>query len=148
MLENEMTTETIYYKVRDAKTKDPLRELAIADVQWLKTVMLGYQVLAAYETDFGRWFNMDNDYLPLQKENGMKKNTGYSFAEGIINKLNQGKGKNDLSPRQCQGIEKLTEQVSEIYDVPKIQFKDKIYKKTPATETSFAEIFKTLKRRQ
>lgn len=145
-----MATETIYYKVRESvRTKDPLREISDADIKWLKTVFTGYQILAEWDPrpEFKQWFMMANDSLPRQPQKNNERNSPQSFSEGICDKLNQAHHRRDLSPKQCDAIEALTLQMSEIYDIPRIVFKDKAHKQTPATETSFAEIFKSLKKR-
>ena len=145
-----MAIETIYYKVRDGiNTKDPLREIAEADINWLKTVFTGYQILAEWDPrpEFKQWFMMANDLLPRQPQRNNERNSPQSFSEGICDKLNQARHRRDLSPKQCDAIEALSKQMSEIYDIPEIVFKDKVYKQTPATETNFTEIFKSLKKR-
>ena len=145
-----MATETIYYRVRESvRTKDPLREISDADIKWLKTVFTGYQILAEWDPrpEFKQWFMMANDSLPLQPQRNNERNSPLSFSEGICDKLNQAHHRRDLSPKQCDAIEALTAQMSEIYDIPRIVFKDRAHKQTPATETSFAEIFKSLKKR-
>lgn len=144
-----MTTETIYYKVRDAKTKDPLRELADADKEYLKKVLACYQILAEWDDrpDFKTWFERPLEELPVQPQKNYERNSPRSFCEGLMDKLNQERRRQDLSPKVCDALEYLSILMAGLYEdsIPSIKFKDKIYKKSLATETNFTDLFKKIK---
>jgi hypothetical protein len=138
--------ETITYKKRvGVTTKDILRTIKQPDQHWLKTVMLGYLCLESVDTrpDFKTWFNKPNENLPRQPLVGNAFNSPKTFAEGILNKLEQAQNRRDLSPRQCEGIEQLTKLMSEIYETPKIQFEESGQART--TVPDFTKLFKVKK---
>ena len=122
-----MSKEIIIFKDKlNVQTKDTLRNISLADQNWLKTVMMAYTVLEYVDDrpDLKTWFNRPNTLLPRQPRVNNQHNSPKSFCEGIISKLEQAPNRRDLSTRQCQGIEELTRLMSEIYDdkIPKIVF--------------------------
>jgi len=61
------------------------------------------------------------------------------FAEGILSKLEQDPKRRDLSPRQCEGIEELSQLMSDIYEIPRIVFEEHGVKKS--TIPDFTKLF-------
>jgi hypothetical protein len=138
-----MTTEKIVFKDRrGVQTKDILRTVSNPDQEWIKTVMLGYLVLESADPrpEFKTWFNQANDRLPKQPQHNNQHNTPKSFAQGIIDKLAQPLNRRDLSPKQCQGIEELSNMLSEIFELPQIKFVEAHMKST--ANTQFGVLFK------
>ena len=120
-----MTTEKIVFRdKRGVQTKDILRTVSDKDQEWIKTVMLGYLVLeqADPRPEFTEWFNRANDRLPKQPQQNNQHNSPKSFAVGIIDKLEQSTSRRDLSPKQCTGIEELSDMLSDMFDLPQIRF--------------------------
>ncbi len=140
-----MTTQTIYYKPQIGKaTKDVLREISPQDQAYVKKVMTCYQQLTQADPrpEFAEWFNLPNKALPKLRDQGQGYNTAWTWTDGIISKLNQAPNRRDLSPQQCDGIEALSQQISEMYDdCPDIRFLD-ASKKTNIPQTSFGKLFK------
>ena len=141
-----MAYETIYYKDRTGvQTKDILRDINSADQNWLKTVMACYLALEYVDSRelFAQWFNTPNEYLPKQPKHNNQYNSPKSFAEGIIDKLNQKPNRRDLSPKQCDGIEQLSKQMATIYNdsIPSIKFCHNMHKKVPASQVNFKKLF-------
>ena len=139
-----MTREIILYKERTGvATKDVLREITLADQQYLKKVMICYLKLESVDPrpDFAIWFNTANPALPRQPKHNNQHNSPKTFALGIIEKLEQSQNRRDLSPRQCQGITELTELMSQIYEIPTIDFHLKSMKNIPASLTNFNRLF-------
>jgi len=135
--------ETITYKKRvGVNTKDTLRTVKDPDQHWLKTVMLGYLCLENTDPrpEFKQWFNKPNDKLPRQPMMNNQYNTPKSFAEGILAKLEQDPKRRDLSPRQCDGIEELSQLMSDIYEIPRIVFEEQGIPKS--TTPDFKKLFK------
>lgn len=148
-----MKTETIYYKDRTGRnTKDVLRELRPQDEMWLRMVFMGYRTLSEIDNrrGFKDWFNMPNTSLPKQPMKNNLHNSPASFCDGMMEKLHQGHGRRDLSPRQCDGIEALSQQMADLYEnaIPVIAFKNKSAKTIPASQVSFDEIFKQVRAKQ
>ena len=138
-----MTIETIIYKKRlGVQTKDVLRTINEQDQHWLKTVFLGYLVLENTDprADFKVWFNRANEQLLRQPLVGNAFNSPKTFAEGILEKLEQAPKRRDLSPKQCEGIEVLSILMNEIYDIPVIKFVEKGFQTQVSTE--FKSLFK------
>jgi len=138
--------ETVYYKPQIGReTKDILREITPADQQYIKTVMTAYLDLETADPrpEFKEWFNQPNKKLPPKKEKGLGPNTPKTWCEGIISKLNQAPNRRDLSPKQCEGIEMLSQAISEIYDrCPSIEFKNKLNKDDDNRPAGFGKLFK------
>lgn len=143
-----MAKETIYYKPQIGRaTKDVLRELTLEDQNYIKKVMDCYRQLAELDTrpEFKQWFNSENHHLPRQPLNNNRHNSARSFCDGIIDKLNQAPNRRDLSPKQCDGIETLSQHIAACYDqglCPTIEFKNKMEKSVAAIPQSFNRIFK------
>lgn len=136
--------EKIYYKSKpNANTRDTLREINDADYRWLLVMMKGYadlQKCADVNPAYHQWFNMPNAKLPVQPLKRMERNSPASWSEGIIKKIEQGRGRRDLSPTHCDGIEQLTELMAGIFDLPTIKFVEKGQEETrPKT---FKKIFR------
>tara|TARA_R110000868_G_scaffold354372_2_gene615642 strand:+ start:624 stop:1055 length:432 start_codon:yes stop_codon:yes gene_type:complete len=143
-----MKTETIIYKKRlGVNTKEVLRTINEQDQTWIKTVMQGYLKLTMHNADtsneFKTWFNHANDQLPKLSLVGHPHNSPRTFAEGIIEKLEQAPSRRDLSPRQCEGIEVLSMQMSLGYNIPDIKFVENGMQKEIKTE--FKSLFKKQK---
>lgn len=143
-----MTEQVIYYKIKQGiKTNDPLRELNQQDQNYIKQVMECYMALAKADPrpEFAQWFAMPNPALPPQKERGGLRNSAASWCEGIIEKLSRAPHRRDLSPRQCQGIETLSEHIADCYDrehCPTIRFKDIATKNQPQLPAAYNSLFK------
>lgn len=143
-----MTTQIIYYRVKNSvNTKDPLREISLADQNYLRQVMTAYLMLpeADPREEFSAWFNMQNPQLPSQPRKNYERNSVRTMAEGVINKLNQPPNKRDLSPRTCEGIETISQQIADCYDrdlCPTIQFRDASLKNMPKLPAGFDKVFR------
>lgn len=136
--------QTIYYKPKTGvNTRDTLRQISDADIKHLCKVMDCYQKLAKADPrwQFEDWFNQPNKLLPKHgKELGYKMNTPKSWCEGIIDKLTkQGR---DLSPRQCEGIEVLSVEITKWFkdECPTIEFKNKLDRASPYPE-QYSKLF-------
>lgn len=145
-----MADEIVYYKIRTGvQTKDPLREITNIDQTWLKTVLLGYMALQDLDSrcGFREWFNMENPSLPRQPMKNNQLNSPQTFCQGMLDKLNQSPTRRDLSPRQCQALEALSQQMSDLYDnqIPKIKFTEKVYKTINTSSVNFGSLFKQIK---
>lgn len=126
--------ETIYYKPQIGKaTKDVLREINLADQNYLKLVMDCYEQLSSLDSEFNEIFDepQPRTILPVQKQLGNIPNTPRTFCRGITDKLNQAHNRRDLSPKQCDGIEKLSRAFSRYFGedrCPAIVFENKLNK--------------------
>lgn len=147
-LERKHMEQVIYYKVKQGiKTNDPLRELSQQDQNYIKKVMECYLELSKIDPrpEFAEWFNMPNKALPPQKERGGERNSAHSWCEGIIEKLSRAPHRRDLSPRQCEGIETLSEHIADCYSrdiCPTIRFKDSSLKNMPQVPAAYNKLFK------
>lgn len=121
--------EKIYYKNKpNPNTRDTLREISDSDYRWLRTMMTAYadlQTCADVNPEYKSWFNMPNPRLPVQPLKRMERNSPSTWSEGIVKKIDQGRGRRDLSPTHCDGIEQLTELMAGIYNVPAVKFVEK-----------------------
>lgn len=138
-----MTTEKIVFRdKRGVQTKDILRTISDKDQAWIKTVMLGYLVLeqADPRPEFHTWFNDENPRLPKQPQQNNQFNSPKSFALGIIDKLEQAPSRRDLSPKQCAGIEALSDMLSDMFELPQIRFIEAGMMRAPNTQ--FEALFK------
>lgn len=143
-----MTTEIIYYKQQTGKnTRAPLRIIEQQDQDYLHDVFTCYQILSVRDPrpEFREWFTKPNELLPKLLDRGTGYNSPETWSQGICDKLNQAHNRRDLSPVQCAGIEALSQQMSEIYDIPNIEFRDRALAKTPAVNTNFGQLFKKMK---
>jgi len=129
--------ETITYKNRTGvTTREVLRSITEPDQHWLKTVMLGYLCLESVDPrpEFAEWFNKPNEHLPRQPLVANQHNSPKSFCEGILAKLEQNPKRRDLSPKQCEGIEQLTQLMQDIFPTPRIVFAERTLGKPPSPE--------------
>ena len=140
--------QVIYYKPQIGKnTKDVLRECSLVDQTHIKKVMQCYKDLALADPrpEFNQWFNQPNELLPRQPQQNNQRNTPRSFCDGIIEKLNASPNRRDLSPKQCAGIEALSREISEMYELglcPYIVFENKMFKTQTFTQPNFDALFK------
>lgn len=140
--------ETIYYKPQIGRdTKDVLRELTTADQNYIKKLMDCYCQLSKADPrpEFAEWFDQPNELLPRQPQRRNERNTPRTFCKGIIEKLNAAPHRRDLSPKQCQGIEALSKEISEMHEqglCPYVVFENKLHKQQTFTPPSFDRLFK------
>lgn len=139
--------QTIYYKpVVGRDTRDTLRNTTPQDQAYLRRVMECYQQLAITDPrpEFAQWFDMPNNKLPRQPQKNNERNTPRTFCQGIIDKLNQAPNRRDLSPKQCEGIEALSQDISEMYTTdhcPSIEFKNKLTFNVNPVPEQFTKLF-------
>lgn len=143
-----MTTHVIYYRIKPSEnTRDPLREISREDQEYLKRVMTAYLMLPSVDPreEFAAWFNMPNPQLPSQPRKNYERNSMRSMAEGVIEKLSASPNRRDLSPRTCDGIETMSQQIADCYDrdlCPTIQFRDATLKNMPRLPAGFDKVFR------
>jgi hypothetical protein len=142
--------EIIYYKQQSNRQQsgEYLREISLPDQDYVKLVMQCYIALAEVDPrpEFREWFDMPNPKLPKLKDQGSGFNSPRTWCQGIIEKLSRAPTKRDLSPRQCNGIQALSEEISIIYDLglcPSLAFVNKLDKITQSMPTTtFGKLFK------
>ena len=140
-----MTQQVIYYKPQIGKaTKDVLRETQLPDQNHIKKVLNCYLALAEVDPrpEFAECFDQPNDLLPRQPMKNNQRNSPRSFCLGIIDKLSGAPNRRDLSPKQCAGIEALSREISEMYDLcPYIVFENRLLQNKTARPQMFEKLF-------
>ena len=128
------------YTERKANTRDPLRR--VKDLESLRELLNLYATLIETSVKTGhndytaqdlyKIWTSAYDILPRKTPIGVNPNdktrntarlpqTPKEFLDGMLEKVNRMQG-TDLSPRQCQGTEILSEMLAVVYDIPTIKF--------------------------
>lgn len=130
------------YTELSANTRQPLRR--IKDLQDLRLLLQAYWDLMETATvngyypfdagDLRAYWTMPHAHLPKRTPDGVNyldrtkqtaaiPQTPRQFLEGMLEKVNRLQG-NDLSPRQCEGVEQLSKELAELFNIPNIVFQD------------------------
>jgi hypothetical protein len=131
------------YTERDANTRQPLRR--IKDIDGLRELLRQYWALMEIASadgyypfdarDLRAYWTMSHPNLPKKSPEGADYRDRHSqtarlpqtpreFLEGMIKKVHEPLGRNDLSPRQCEGTEQLSKELAELFNIPNIVFVD------------------------
>ncbi len=131
------------YTERDTNTRQPLRR--IKDLTGLKELLELYQQLMETASlnghnqfdarDLRAYWTMTHSGLPRKTPEGVdwkgnrqstasQLQTPKEFLTGMIEKVSRPVTRADLSPRQCEGTELLSQQLAELFNIPNIEFVD------------------------
>jgi hypothetical protein len=143
--------QVLYYKPRAGlNTNSVLRE--IRNIEALQELLIYYSMLLELASrggfdgieaeDIKHWYTSANENLPKRSDGNIRKQGAYvprfhqsikQWLEGMLEKVSRPTGK-DLSPYQCLGTEKMSEQISIVFNTPIIEFTDiadKYYRPLP-----------------